>query len=155
MGKKSFKAAHVEKRYNTYFAVLYVPADVRHIIKKAKFYKSTETDNQKQAEAIAAVLVINWKNQIQKARSIVQANAANKDINSAIRLYEEFLSNDDPIKVREIMEEEEYRIRHQQGERPADIFKDLASGKQRLIKSLEAEWLTNERAKGLADKTIA
>lgn len=154
MGKKSFKASHIEKRYNTYFAVLYVPTDVRHIIKKAKFYKSTETDNQKQAEAIAAVLVINWKNQIQKARSIVQANAANKDINSAIRLYEEFLSNDDPIKVREIMEEEEYRIRHQQGERPADIFKDLASGKQRLIKSLEAEWLTNERAKGLADKTI-
>ncbi len=154
MGKKLFKASHVERRYNTYYAVLYVPADVRHIIKKAKFYKSTETDNLKQAEAIAAVLIINWKNQIHKARSIVQANAANKDINSAIKLYEEYLSNDDPIKVREIMEEEEYRIRHQQGERPADIFKDLASGKQRYIKTLETEWLANEKAKGLTDKTI-
>jgi len=154
MGKKPFKASHVERRYNTYFAVLYVPADVRHIIKKAKFYKSTETDNQKQAEAIAAVWVINWKNQIEKARSIVQSNAADKDVNSAIKLYEEYLSNSNPMLVREIMEEEEFRIRHQQGERAADIFKDIASGKQRHLKSLESGWLKNEKDKGLAEKTI-
>ena len=154
MGKKPFKASHVERRYNTYYAVLYVPADVRHIIKKAKFYKSTETDNQRQAEATAAVWVINWKNQIEKARSIVQSNAANKDINSAVKLYEEYLSNDNPLLVKEIMEEEEFRLRREQGERTADIFKDLASGKQRYIKSLEAGWLKNERDKGLEDKTI-
>lgn len=154
MGKKTFKASHVERRYNTYYAVLYVPADVRHIIKKAKFYKSTETDNQRQAEATAAVWVINWKNQIDKARSIVQSNAANKDINSAVKLYEEYLSNDNPMLVKEIMEEEEFRLRREQGERTADIFKDLASGKQRYIKSLEAGWLRNERDKGLEDKTI-
>ena len=154
MGKKPFKASHVERRYNTYYAVLYVPADVRHIIKKAKFYKSTETDNQRQAEATAAVWVINWKNQIEKARSIVQSNAANKDINSAVKLYEEYLSNDNPLLVKEIMEEEEFRLRREQGERTADIFKDLASGKQRYIKSLEAGWLKNERDKGLEEKTI-
>jgi len=154
MGKKPFKASHVERRYNTYFAVLYVPADVRHIIKKAKFYKSTETDNQKQAEAIAAVWVINWKNQIEKARSIVQSNAADKDVNSAIKLYEEYLSNSNPMLVKEIMEEEEFRTRHQQGERAAHIFKDIASGKQRHLKSLESGWLKNEKDKGLAEKTI-
>lgn len=154
MGKKPFKASHVERRYNTYFAVLYVPADVRHIIKKAKFYKSTETDNQKQAEAIAAVWVINWKNQIEKARLIVQSNAADKDVNSAIKLYEEYLSNSNPMLVKEIMEEEEFRIRHQQGERAADIFKDIASGMQRHLKSLESGWLKNEKDKGLAEKTI-
>jgi integrase len=154
MAPKSFKPSHVELRYNTYFAVLYVPADVRHIIKKVKFYKSTKTNNQKQAEAIAAVWVINWKNQIEQARSIVQSNAANKDINSAVKLYEEYLSNDNPLLVREIMEEEEFRIRHQQGEHAADIFKDLASGKQRYIKSLESSWLKNEKDKGLAEKTI-
>ncbi len=154
MAPKSFKPSHVELRYNTYFAVLYVPADVRHIIKKLKFYKSTKTDNLKQAEAIAAVWVINWKNQIEKARSIVHSNAADKDINSAVKLYEEYLSNDNPTLVKEIMEEEEFRIRHQQGERAADIFKDLASGKQRYIKTLESSWVKNERDKGLADKTI-
>ena len=154
MGKKPFKASHVERRYNTYYAVLYVPADVRHIIKKAKFYKSTETDNQRQAEATAAVWVINWKNQIEKARSIVQSNAANKDINSAVKLYEEYLSNDNPLLVKEIMEEEEFRLRREQGERTADIFKTLASGEQRNLKSLEADWLKNEKEKGLADKTI-
>ncbi len=154
MATKPFKPSHIELRYNTYFAVLYVPADVRHIIKKVKFYKSTKTGNLKQAEAIAAVWVINWKNQIDKARSIVQSNAADKDINSAVKLYEEYLSNDNPMLVKEIMEEEEFRLRQEQGERTADIFKDLASGKQRYIKSLEAGWLKNEKDKGLADKTI-
>ena len=140
MAKKPFKPSHVELRYRTYFALLYVPKDVRHIIKKAKFYKSTETDNLKQAEAIAAVWVINWKRQIEKARSIIQANSANADINSAIKLYEEQLSNDNPLLVKEIMEEEEIRIRREQGERPADIFKSLASGKQRYLKNIEPEW---------------
>jgi integrase len=154
MAKKPFKPSHVELRYRTYFALLYVPKDVRHIIKKAKFYKSTETDNLKQAEAIAAVWVINWKSQIEKARSIIQANSANADINSAIKLYEEELSNDNPLLVKEIMEEEEIRIRREQGERPADIFKSLASGKQRYLKNIEPEWLKNETAKGLKEKTI-
>lgn len=154
MAKKPFKPSHVELRYKTYFALLYVPKDVRHIIKKAKFYKSTETDNLKQAEAIAAVWVINWKRQIEKARSIIQANSTNADINSAIKLYEEQLSNDNPLLVKEIMEEEEIRIRREQGERPADIFKSLASGNQRYLKNIEAEWLNNEKAKGLKEKTI-
>ncbi len=154
MTKKSFKPSHIELRYKTYFAVLYVPKDVRHIIKKAKFYKSTETYNLKQAEAIAAVWVINWKHQIEKARSIIQANSTNADINSAIKLYEEQLSNDNPLLVKEIMEEEEIRIRREQGERPADIFKSLASGKQRHLKSIEPEWLKNETSKDLKQKTI-
>ena len=154
MAKRPFKPSHVELRYRTYFAVLYVPKDVSHVIKKAKFYKSTETDNLKQAEAIAAVWVINWKRQIDKARSIIQANSANADINSAINLYEEQLSNDNPLLVKEIMEEEEIRIRREQGERPADIFKSLASGKQRYLKNIEPEWLKNETAKGLKEKTI-
>ena len=59
------------------------------------------------------------------------------DINSAIKLYEEQLSNDNPLLVKEIMEEDEIRIRREQSERPADIFKSLASGKQRYLKNIE------------------
>ena len=154
MGNKPFKASHVERRYNTYYAVLYVPADVRHIIRKAKFYRSTETDDLKKAEAIAAVWVINWKNQIEKARSIVNANSTDPNVQSATKLYEEYLASDSPMLVKEIMEEEAIRVRRDQGERVADIFKTLASGEQRNLKSLEADWLKNEKEKGLADKTI-
>jgi integrase len=154
MGKKPFKASHVERRYNTYYAVLYVPADVRHIIKKAKFYKSTETDDLKKAEAIAAVWVINWKNQIEKARTIVNVNSADANVQSATKLYEEYLANDNPMRVKEIMEEEEIRIRHEQGETAGDIFKTLASGKQQHLKNLESSWLKHEKEKGLAEKTI-
>ena len=94
---------------------------VRHIIKKAKFYKSTETNNLKQAEAIAAVWVINWKNQIEKARTIVNVNSADANVQSATKLYEEYLANDNPMRVKEIMEEEEIRIRHEQGETAGDV----------------------------------
>ena len=154
MGNKPFKASHVERRYNTYYAVLYVPADVRHIIRKAKFYRSTETDDQKKAEAIAAVWVINWKNQIEKARSIVSSNSPDPNVQSATKLFEEYLASDSPMLVKEIMEEEAIRVRREQGERAGDIFKTLASGEQRELKSLESDWLKNEKEKGLADKTI-
>ena len=69
MINKTFKPSHVVKRYNTYFAVLYVPKDVEYIIGKAKFSKSTGTDNLKLAESIANVYVMGWKAQIAAARS--------------------------------------------------------------------------------------
>ena len=57
MATKSFKASYVELRHKTYFAILYVPKDVRHIIGKMKFYKSTQTGILGDAEAIASVWV--------------------------------------------------------------------------------------------------
>ena len=50
MSKKTAKPSHLVKRYNTYFAVLYVPKEIQYIIGKAKFSKSTGTDNQKLAD---------------------------------------------------------------------------------------------------------
>ena len=47
MVKKTSKPSHLIKRYNTYFAVLYVPKDIQYIVGKAKFSKSTGTDNKK------------------------------------------------------------------------------------------------------------
>jgi DNA invertase Pin-like site-specific DNA recombinase len=41
MPKKSFKPNHLELRYRTYFALLVVPKDVRHIIGKSKFFETT------------------------------------------------------------------------------------------------------------------
>ena len=64
MATKSFKPSHVELRHKTYFGLLYVSKDVRHVIGKVKFYKSTQTGVLREAEAIASVWVINWKYQI-------------------------------------------------------------------------------------------
>ena len=88
------------------------------------------------------------KNQIEKARTIVNVNSADANVQSATKLYEEYLANDNPMRVKEIMEEEAIRVRREQGERAADIFKTLASGEQRNLKSLEADWLKNEKEKG-------
>jgi len=69
MVKKTSKPSHLIKRYNTYFAVLYVPKDIQYIVGKAKFSKSTGTDNRKLAETIAQVHVMGWKAEIESARS--------------------------------------------------------------------------------------
>ena len=58
MATKSFKASYVELRHKTYFAILYVPKDVRHIIGKLKFYKSTQTGILGEAEAIDEIIII-------------------------------------------------------------------------------------------------
>ena len=50
MAKKPFKPSHLELRHKTYYALLVVPKDVRHLIKKTKFFKSTQTSNLKEAE---------------------------------------------------------------------------------------------------------
>jgi len=69
MVKRESKPSHLIKRYNTYFAVLFVPKDIQYIIGKAKFSKSTGTDNKKLAETIAQVHVMGWKAEIESARS--------------------------------------------------------------------------------------
>ena len=43
MAQKNFKPNHLELRYRTYFAVLVVPKDVRHIVGKSKFFETTGT----------------------------------------------------------------------------------------------------------------
>lgn len=59
---------HLEKRANLYYAVLTVPADVRHIIGKLRFVQSTQTDNLSEAIGRVAALVHRWKAEIAKAR---------------------------------------------------------------------------------------
>ncbi|CAN5330222.1 hypothetical protein BH09PSE5_BH09PSE5_06790 [soil metagenome] len=62
------KLRHSEKRFNVHYAKLTVPSDVRHLIGKARFFKSTETGNDAKAALRIAVLVAGWKGEIAKAR---------------------------------------------------------------------------------------
>ena len=62
---------HLEKRANTFYAVLTVPADVRHLVGKLRFIQSTQTGDKAQARLRAAMLVAGWKAQIVKARGLL------------------------------------------------------------------------------------
>lgn len=59
---------HAEKRHRVWYAKLAVPADVQHIIGKAKFFKSTQTESPAKAAPRVALLVAKWQGEIAKAR---------------------------------------------------------------------------------------
>lgn len=59
---------HTEKRANLYYAVLTIPAEVRHIVGKLRFFQSTQTGNKAEAAIRIAILVAGWKTEIAKAR---------------------------------------------------------------------------------------
>lgn len=62
---------HIEKRANLFYATLTVPADVRHIVGKLRYVKSTETGSKVEAILRAALLVAGWKAEIAKARGTI------------------------------------------------------------------------------------
>ena len=59
---------HLEKRANLYYAVLTVPHDVRPVVGKLRFVRSTQTDDKAEAALRAALLVAGWRAEITKAR---------------------------------------------------------------------------------------
>ncbi len=60
--------SYLEKRGNTYYALLIIPKDVRKILGKSKFKVSLKESNEKKAELKSAPYVMLWKSQIANAR---------------------------------------------------------------------------------------
>ena len=154
MAKKPFKPSHVELRHKTYYATLTIPKDVRPILKKIRFFKSTQTSNLKQAELKAANLVFKWNHQIEKARALIRADSDDPNIVSAMGLFQELQTNSNPDMVYDVIEEERYRIQFQVSETDAEVFASIAKGEKRYLKSIESEWIRNEQLAGLKQKTI-
>ena len=150
MARKTYIGSYLELRYNTYFAVLYVPKDVRHIIGKSKFYKTTETGNIQIAENRAAAMVHRWKQAINKAR----ANPDDPLMRSAMDLADLLCTSSAPDSVREIIEEEGERIRSVEGEFEAEVFKSVASGKYRNLKVVLEDWQALQIKRELKKKTV-
>ena len=112
MSKKRFKPSHLELRHNTYFAILTVPKDVRHIIGKSKFFETTHTHDLRIAESQAALKIIKWKAAIAEARS----KTDDPILNSAIELHRMMRSGDSPRQlVKEVIEDEAIRIEYENG----------------------------------------
>jgi integrase len=154
MAKKSFKPSHLEQRHKTYYALLVVPKDVRPLIKKTKFFKSTQTSNLKQAELRAANWVFKWKQEIEKVRARMHEKYEVPHIASAMDLNQILRTSSEKFSVEEVIDEEAYRLKKIIGETDAEDFSRIAKGQRRYLKSIEAEWIKNEKSAGLEQKTI-
>ncbi len=146
----SKKTRYLVLRYNTYFAELTVPDDVRYIIKKTKFSKTTGTGDAKAAQAVANLFVLKWKAEIAQAR----AQADDPIIHSALELNKLLKSQKNRQDIKEVIEDEELRIRYKSGDHVADAFKAIAVGKNRYLKNLLPDWRAEQERKSLAAKTI-
>ena len=150
MTRKFTNSSYLQLRYNTYYAVYYVPKDVRHVIKKAKFYQSTQTGDIKLATHRAQALVVAWKAEVASAR----AHSEDPIINSALDLLRQLKEEGKRHWVKDIIEEEGSLIREQLGDTHAEIFKNIATGEQKVLKDLISSWEIHQENRGLASKTI-
>jgi integrase len=149
MVKKSSNPSHLIKRYNTYFAVLYVPKDIQYAIGKAKFSKSTGTDNKKLAETIAQDYVMGWKAEIESVRSksddpLIQSA---KDIQKLLRSSPTHL-------VQDAIDEEVARLNQAKQPIHAEVFERISKGENKYLKDVAKDWKLNEKKRGLKEKTI-
>jgi hypothetical protein len=149
MVKKSSKPTHLVKRYNTYFAVLFIPKDIEHIIGKAKFSKSTGTDNKKLAETIAQVYVMGWKAEIESARM----KSDEPLINSA-REIRKLLKSSPAHLVQDAIDEEVAKLNASKKPIHAEVYERIAKGKNKYSSELALTWRKHEDDRGLAKKTI-
>ncbi len=151
MVRKSHNPAHLELRYKTYFAVLYVPRDVRFIIGKTKFSRSTETGNLRTAEQRASAFVLGWKAEILSARH----EAPDPIVAEALDLYSNLIRKDiSSTTVEEIIEDRENEIRLDENPYKADEFKLIATGKKKALSALVPAWKNHQISRRLAEKTI-
>jgi integrase len=149
MPKKTSKPSHLVKRYNTYFAVLYVPKEIQYIIGKAKFSKSTGTDNIKLAETIAQVYVMGWKAEIEAARS----NSDDPLIQSA-KDIRKLLKSSPAHLVQDAIDEEVAKLHEAKKDIHAQVFEQIAKGQNKYLEDVAKDWKKHETERGLSEKNI-
>jgi len=149
MVKKTSKPSHLIKRYNTYFAVLYVPKDIQYIIGKAKFSKSTGTDNLKLAESIANVYVMGWKAQIAAARS-----KSDDPLIQSAKDIQKLLKSSPAHLVQDAIEEEVAKLNQAKKPIHAQVFEQIAKGQSKYLEDVAKDWSKHEKERGLKEKTI-
>lgn len=151
MPKHSFQASHLELRYKTYYAVLYVPRGVRHLVGKTKFSRSTGTSNLLIAERRANALVLAWKAEIERA----QFTAPDPIIAEAVDLLMHSKRKDLlPGTVDEIIEQRALEIDGGDDAFAAEEFKLISTGRSAALEVAFPLWKKYLVNKGLKQKTI-
>ena len=149
MVKKSSNPSHLIKRYNTYFAVLYVPKDIQYAIGKAKFSKSTGTDNKKLAETIAQDYVMGWKAEIESVRS-----KSDDPLIQSAKDIQKLLKSSPTHLVQDAIDEEVARLNQAKQPIHAEVFERISKGENKYLKDVAKDWKLNEKKRGLKEKTI-
>jgi len=149
MPKKTQLPPYLVKRYNTYFAVLYIPKDIQYVIGKKKFIKTTCEQNIKLAQAIANVFVMGWKAEIASARS----KSDEPLINSAKEI-KKLLKSSPKYLVDEVIEEEVARLHKERKPIDAEVFERISKGENKHLEDVAKEWKIHEEKRGLAQKFI-
>lgn len=85
-------AQYLEKQWNTYFAVVYVPKDVQARFGKKKFCKSLGTDSKSEADRLKLPYVAEWKALIAAARK-TKGPLDTKAISEEVRLLRDEIRN--------------------------------------------------------------
>jgi len=129
---------NVELRYNTWFATLHVPKDVRDRIGKSKFFKSLETSNKKIACDRAKLIIGEWKAEIAKARGNLDSYTIEAlRVNKAIK---EANSDNEKEALTYLADDIAEKISRKMGEGEAKSFMDVATGKKTPIEPLLDGW---------------
>jgi integrase len=149
MPQKPFRALHLELRYKTYYAVLTVPKDVRFVLGKKKFSKTTGTSNLRIAQTKAELFVIQWQSEIANARQ----DSTNPVLHSALELNK-IRKSTPPHLFDDVLEAETNNVEQQTNATMAQTFNEVAKGKVKVLASYIDSWEKYQHARGLTEKNI-
>ena len=154
MRKNRFRGDYLELRYNTYYAIYFVPESLRDLVGKTKYTKTTQTSDKRLALDRATAFVLQWKNEIAQ----LQYQTHDPFIASALDLGRQLKqSKDSMLKqvIRETIEEENIKYSGNFNENPfQENFENIALGRNAILDSLIPGWIDFERKRGLATKTV-
>lgn len=148
MPKQPTSPSHLVKRYNTYFAVLYVPKDVQYVLGKAKLSKSTQTDNYRLAKQIADIYVMGWKAEIESIRI-----KSDEPLIQSAKELRQLLHSAPKHLVKDIIAEEKQKLLSDNKKIQYQVFEQITSGKQ-YLPDVISNWQKHETKRGLAQKSI-
>ena len=131
-------ASNIERRRNTWYATLHVPEDVRQRIGKSKLFQSLKTTDKRVAEERARPIIAQWKAQIAAARG-----NADPFLEEALMWRREYEEHDQPIVVREFIEQEADRIAASRGSDAGKTFYAVATGIQTPMDTFFTEWASH------------
>lgn len=148
---------NIEKRLNTWYALLTIPPDARPALGKLRFCKSTRTSDKVKAQVVAVLYVAQWKAEIAKVRKTLPDPHAEL-LENLRREYLQALETDSrddddgpnfpSLEIRDIIEAETLKIKDPAA---ASHAYKVATGVIVPLGPLVAEWKGSLR---MAQKTI-
>lgn len=149
MPPKTFRAQHLEQRHNTYYAVLTVPKDVRFILGKKRFFKTTGTSDFRVAQAKAELFVIQWQTEIANARQ----DSSDPILHSALELRK--IRESTPKHLfDDVLDDEVNKLERDSNKFVAQTFKEVAQGKAHVLETHLDGWESHQHARKLTEKNI-